>query len=573
MWIERPALVPSYRSTVPPPSADTAAGNATAWGWVRGRLDADYHGPDASLDDLPWSSEIRLVRAHVTEVERVSGPPDPRSQETLRQASLEPAWLEVDGALLPATLHDVHVQDHLRVAAIVRTAESDVVGRLRGTVWARLGHPPAESPTTASEPSTADGHAPTSEALTGADDESSPPSTPAEGASAPSEPDPTDGWFDEAPSASTSGTLGSPDDQGPSSEPDLPTLDGGPHLGNDGPTDPVEPLLDFASHPTEPNGPTPSRLAARGTGCGCLPLLAILTFLVLLASCGLTLALTWLAVIAAGLYAQRWFEQRMKRPHGCWRWLLSWLLVAAHVFLLLTALQEIGVAPCDPRGAWVAAVLALPVLASAMLPSRLLWATTSVLWSIGLLVWCTQADDLCLAGDDVAASESHVTRALERTARELESRFEEVIASDEVARLLSENTDRMSVDDALLDPDQFFGTCGQPLVLSGDILFAHDSDQLDPAAEPHLRKLRRLLAMRPETHILVVGHADPKGDPAYNVDLSQRRAQSVVAWLEANGGVAKDRMEVLGRGSADLVVQEPNLLALNRRVEVSLACD
>jgi len=72
---------------------------------------------------------------------------------------------------------------------------------------------------------------------------------------------------------------------------------------------------------------------------------------------------------------------------------------------------------------------------------------------------------------------------------------------------------------------------------------------------------------------LIVGHADPTGNPAYNVDLSQRRAGSVAAWLLQNGGISVDRIEQLGRGSEDPVVSDPELLAINRRVEVSIVCD
>lgn len=563
-------LVPVSKNVDAPLSVadEPPQGSDDAWGWVRGVVDADYHGSDVSPLDIPWSSAVHIVRAHLSDVERVDGPPE-EGKETLRQATVEPAWIELEGTLLPVTLYDVHIQAPTRVAAIVRDTEADVVGRLTGRIWARLGHPPPPpSPPPASE---------STPSLRGAADPAPTPATP----DGPADSDASSGdAYAESPGP-TSARTGEPstsNDLGPDGEL---AVDG--ELGLDGEHgadwDPFagwDVRADEAEPPTSPSVEVPGRESAEGCGsslgCGCLPILGLLTFLILLASCGLQLALLWLIVIGLGFMGQRHCEQH-SHPRGCLRWAVSWSIVAAHIVLLGVALWDIGLAPCDPRSLWLLLLLALPVIASAAVPSRLLLTTTSMLWSIGLLVWCTRADELCLAGDDVAASESPVTRAIERTARELETRFEEVVATDEVARLLAENTDRISIDHALLDPDLFFGECGQKVVLSGDILFGHDSDQLDPAAEPHLRKLRRLLALRPDTRILIVGHADPTGNPAYNVDLSQRRAGSVAAWLLQNGGISVDRIEQLGRGSEDPVVSDPELLAINRRVEVSIVCD
>ena len=538
-------------------------------GWIRARIDADYHGVDALSGELPWRAGVHLVRAHLTGVVRADGPPD-EELSSLRQVRLTPAWLELGPALYPVTLHDVHVANIERVGAVVRQESQDVVGRLRGTVWARLGD--LDQPAPEQEHVVSDERA----------------EVDTDGAVAPEGAGALGGEVDGRSTRCGRGPE-LPEQDGNQAEPALPeTSDGEGSEGSahhdDRTTDaqPVglgegeggPPSAAVAVHDESSDGRVTQPVRPRGEcGCGCLPVLAGLTLFVIIVSCGITLAIVWIGVMASAHFAQRWMVARTRELHGCVNLLAGATLVGLHVVILVHVLADVGAAPCDPRSYSQALLLALPVFASATVAFRSVWLATSAIWSVGLLVWCTQADELCLAGTDEASSRDHTTRALERTANQVQARLQEVVARDESARILAENTDRMSVDDALLYPSLFFGRCGQPLVLSGDILFGHDSDRMPESAEPHLRKLRRLLAMQPDARIVVVGHADPKGDPAYNIDLSLRRARAVRDWLHDRGGVSPERVEVVGRGSEEPVVTDMELQPLNRRVEVSIACD
>ncbi len=135
---------------------------------------------------------------------------------------------------------------------------------------------------------------------------------------------------------------------------------------------------------------------------------------------------------------------------------------------------------------------------------------------------------------------------------------------------------RYSVDEALEDPARFFARCGQPLYLSGDLLFDIDRDLLRHQSIPLLRRLARLLHDAPHEHrtLRIVGHADERGDLAYNDSLSQRRAQRVASWLTDNG--PKDTaLVVTGRGKRELIVPQgspAHMQRLNRRVEVFVPC-
>jgi hypothetical protein len=68
--------------------------------------------------------------------------------------------------------------------------------------------------------------------------------------------------------------------------------------------------------------------------------------------------------------------------------------------------------------------------------------------------------------------------------------------------------------------------------------------------------------------VRVEGHTDNKGSAAYNVKLSQQRADSVIKWLSSHG-IAADRLVAKGMGLVNPIVPndtEANR-ALNRRVE------
>jgi len=101
------------------------------------------------------------------------------------------------------------------------------------------------------------------------------------------------------------------------------------------------------------------------------------------------------------------------------------------------------------------------------------------------------------------------------------------------------------------------------------ILFDFDQATLRPESEVVLRQLRDALQASPGGRVTIEGHTDAVGGDAYNRDLSQRRAESVVAWLAVNG-VDRARLTPVGKGEAEPVADNATAdgRALNRRVEV-----
>ena len=77
--------------------------------------------------------------------------------------------------------------------------------------------------------------------------------------------------------------------------------------------------------------------------------------------------------------------------------------------------------------------------------------------------------------------------------------------------------------------------------------------------------------VNPEMKIRIEAHTDSKGTTDYNLDLSKKRAQSVVDYL-VEKGVAADRLESVGLGSTKQRVVEVDeaTQAQNRRVEIKI---
>ena len=106
------------------------------------------------------------------------------------------------------------------------------------------------------------------------------------------------------------------------------------------------------------------------------------------------------------------------------------------------------------------------------------------------------------------------------------------------------------------------------IVLEG-VTFETSSAELTEEARVVLDRVAGALVANPEIRVRVNGHTDSTGSRAYNLTLSQRRAESVAAYLTERG-VAADRTEARGFGPDEPVATNdtPEGRALNRRVEL-----
>ncbi|MDO5528078.1 MAG: OmpA family protein [Paracoccus sp. (in: a-proteobacteria)] len=107
------------------------------------------------------------------------------------------------------------------------------------------------------------------------------------------------------------------------------------------------------------------------------------------------------------------------------------------------------------------------------------------------------------------------------------------------------------------------------VIMPDGILFATDSAAVSGQAQNDLYALARNLQQYPNSRVQVIGHTDNTGSAAHNMDLSQRRAQSVVGILTA-AGVPAARLTAAGRGLTQPVASNDTAQgrAQNRRVEI-----
>ena len=75
-------------------------------------------------------------------------------------------------------------------------------------------------------------------------------------------------------------------------------------------------------------------------------------------------------------------------------------------------------------------------------------------------------------------------------------------------------------------------------------------------AKPTLDQLARLLADNQEVTVLIASHTDCRADEAYNLELSGKRARSVVEYLKGKG-IAENRMSFTGYGESRLIENCP----------------
>jgi outer membrane protein OmpA-like peptidoglycan-associated protein len=125
--------------------------------------------------------------------------------------------------------------------------------------------------------------------------------------------------------------------------------------------------------------------------------------------------------------------------------------------------------------------------------------------------------------------------------------------------------------DELLSGSGQLGNGTAPILMPTDLLFDYDSANLRPGATASLQKLGRLIQRNPQAVFRVEGHTDSFGSDQYNMELSQRRAETVKAWLVANMSIETDRVQTQGFGKTRLIVPADRSVEeqqLNRRVEI-----
>ena len=102
------------------------------------------------------------------------------------------------------------------------------------------------------------------------------------------------------------------------------------------------------------------------------------------------------------------------------------------------------------------------------------------------------------------------------------------------------------------------------------ITFELGSERLSPQAQQNLREFAKAMSTDALSSMKfnVDGHTDASGSNSFNKTLSERRAASVVRFLEAQG-IAPERLKAQGHGESSPRSSDP-FAAINRRVEATV---
>jgi OOP family OmpA-OmpF porin len=120
-----------------------------------------------------------------------------------------------------------------------------------------------------------------------------------------------------------------------------------------------------------------------------------------------------------------------------------------------------------------------------------------------------------------------------------------------------------------------------PKAMAGDIMkeghvavygiyFDTDSDKIKPESDATLKAIADMLKANPSLKVYVVGHTDMTGTLEHNMDLSSRRAGSVMNALVSKYGITASRLQAKGVGPLCPVASNKNEdgRTKNRRVEL-----
>ena len=110
---------------------------------------------------------------------------------------------------------------------------------------------------------------------------------------------------------------------------------------------------------------------------------------------------------------------------------------------------------------------------------------------------------------------------------------------------------------------------GEKILSLEGVNFDTNKATIKPESEPILNNAVKVLNENPSVHVRVEGHTDSRGTDAYNLKLSQRRAESVVAYLTAKG-IDGNRLSPIGYGESAPVAPNDSKenMYKNRRVDL-----
>ncbi len=111
-----------------------------------------------------------------------------------------------------------------------------------------------------------------------------------------------------------------------------------------------------------------------------------------------------------------------------------------------------------------------------------------------------------------------------------------------------EFTSDTAEEDAEYGVDFILASINKPVVID-NIFYDYDKATLRPESKTALDEMVQIMRDNPNITIEMASHTDRHGSEKYNIDLSQRRAKSVIDYLIA-AGISSDRLQAQGYGKS-----------------------
>lgn len=143
---------------------------------------------------------------------------------------------------------------------------------------------------------------------------------------------------------------------------------------------------------------------------------------------------------------------------------------------------------------------------------------------------------------------------------------------EHAARLEAERRMKQAIEDLAKIAAIKEETRGMVITLTGNVLFASGKWDLLPGAQIKLNEVAEALKAQKDRDIVVEGHTDNQGTVQSNLELGQKRADSVRSYIVSRG-VDPARVTATGIGQARPLIDNstPENRANNRRVEIIIS--
>jgi outer membrane protein OmpA-like peptidoglycan-associated protein len=131
-------------------------------------------------------------------------------------------------------------------------------------------------------------------------------------------------------------------------------------------------------------------------------------------------------------------------------------------------------------------------------------------------------------------------------------------------------TERRQAESLLTGLDVRSERRGLSMTVPGTILFAVNSEKIEPDAYGTLAKVAEVVDLYQDRSVLIVGHTDAVGDDEYNQQLSERRADLVRNYFVDEFAIGRERLSIEGQGEQRPITSNATSEGrdANRRIEV-----